>query len=320
MKNHDEMYQSLLSRYEEYQEKKQGSVRTIKRFVPVLAGFSLCAILGFGYWNHSQKLPKIPTRSEVIHEQTTEDYDQTTTALKNELTAQISDQTKPGSVSAPFSDSETECMNQATETQAVVTDSSAATATELITTKQTDIQTTAPIVTESQLTTTSPKNNVTEPPDTEITTAIHSNDHTMSAPIIRLYRSAAVSETQYTEMIKDEVVRIETDFNPVMSNWSGIGILLEFDSKDYPITLSTNNGHFTEWNIETGMGTVTNVGTTYNIGNKGYVFWTPDQLDFTEGFESEILIMGNHNEQSVEMGKIVVNMSDQHTLYAVLKE
>lgn len=161
----------------------------------------------------------------------------------------------------------------------------------------------------------------TQPTDTTTQTPTEDNDiTTMSSLIIRLYNSAAASETQYTEIKKNEVVKIETDYNPIMSNRSGIGILLEFDSKGFPITLSTNNGHFTEWNIETGMGTIQNVGTTYDIGNKGYVFWTPDQLDFTEDFESVIFIIGNNSEKNIEMGKIVVSMSDYHTLYAVLKE
>ena len=104
-----------------------------------------------------------------------------------------------------------------------------------------------------------------------------------------------------------------------MSDWSGIGILLEFESKDYPITLSTNEGHFTTWDKEDGSGIVTNVGKTYDIGNNGYIFWTPDNLSYSEDFESEILIMGENNDKSIEVGKIVINMNDKHTLSAVLK-
>ena len=137
-------------------------------------------------------------------------------------------------------------------------------------------------------------------------------------PIIKLYHSAKIGESQYTEMKKDEIVKIETDFNPIMSDMSGIGILLEFESKDYPITLSTNEGHFTTWDKDKGMGVVTNVGNTYNIGNNGYIFWTPDNLNFDESFESEIIIIGDDDDESIEIGKIVITQNDYYALSAVL--
>ncbi len=55
MKNHNEMYQSLLSRYEEYQEKKKKRALIIKRTVPVLASFCFAVVLGLGIY---AKLPK----------------------------------------------------------------------------------------------------------------------------------------------------------------------------------------------------------------------------------------------------------------------
>jgi hypothetical protein len=152
--------------------------------------------------------------------------------------------------------------------------------------------------------------------DTEVTNNVVES---IIAPKIKLYKSNSPEELEYTEMKKGEVVSIETDYNPVMSDWSGIGILLEFESKDYPITLSTNEGHFTTWDKEKGSGIVTNVGKTYDIGKSGYIFWTPDNLNFDEDFESDILIIGEKNGKSIEVGKIVINMNDKHTLSAVLK-
>ena len=152
--------------------------------------------------------------------------------------------------------------------------------------------------------------------DTEVTNNVVEN---IIAPKIRLYKSNSPEELQYTEMKKGKVVSIETDYDPVMSNWSGIGILLEFESKDYPITLSTNEGHFTTWDKEGGSGIVTNVGQTYDIGNSGYIFWTPDDLSYSEDYESEIMIAGVNNGKCIEVGKIVINMTDEHTLSAVLK-
>lgn len=119
-------------------------------------------------------------------------------------------------------------------------------------------------------------------------------------PQIKIYHSASVSDAKYTEMKVDEVVSIETDYNPAMSDWSGIGILLEFESKDYPITLSTNEGHFTTWDIEEGSGPIENVGKTYNIGNEGYIFWTPDNLHYDENYVSEILIRSRQDRYKYE--------------------
>ena len=127
------------------------------------------------------------------------------------------------------------------------------------------------------------------------------------------------SESSEIEPELGDIVSIKTPYRPAMSDWSGIGILLEFDSKDYSITLSTNEGHFTTWDIETGDGVVTNVGKTYDVGNKGYIFWTPDNLHYDEKFESEILVIGEKNGKSIEVGKIVINMNDKNTLSAVIK-
>ena len=69
MKNHNEMYQSLLSRYDEYQEKKSRRRLIVKRTVPVLACFCFSVILGFGFWKHRSIKP--PTASVAVTEETT---------------------------------------------------------------------------------------------------------------------------------------------------------------------------------------------------------------------------------------------------------
>ena len=115
-----------------------------------------------------------------------------------------------------------------------------------------------------------------------------------------------------------DMVSIKTPYRPAMSDWSGIGILLEFDSKDYSITLSTNEGHFTTWDIETGDGVVTNVGKTYDIGNSGYIFWTPDDLKYSSDFVSEITVKGKNGDAQIELGKIYVTMADNGDLTALL--
>lgn len=87
MKNNDEMYQSLLSRYEEYQQKKKKRLLVIGRVVPALACFCLAVILGLGYWNHNSGLPIIPEHPEIIEATTVSTAEitqsaQTTTDIK----------------------------------------------------------------------------------------------------------------------------------------------------------------------------------------------------------------------------------------------
>lgn len=72
MKNYDEMYQSVLSKYDEYLEKKRKRIRTFKRTAPVLACFCLTLVLGVGYWDHFKNLPHIPVQPNIIEEPTTE--------------------------------------------------------------------------------------------------------------------------------------------------------------------------------------------------------------------------------------------------------
>ena len=81
MKNHNEMYQSLLSRYEEHQEKKNRRIRMIRLTVPVLACFCLTIVLGLGYWNNFHKLQDIPGQSGIIEETATEATEAVTSAV-----------------------------------------------------------------------------------------------------------------------------------------------------------------------------------------------------------------------------------------------
>ena len=80
MKNNDEMYQSLLSRYEEYQQKKKKRLLVIGRVVPALACFCLAIILGLGYWKHNSGLPIIPEQPEIIEATTVSTAEITQTA------------------------------------------------------------------------------------------------------------------------------------------------------------------------------------------------------------------------------------------------
>ena len=109
MKNHNEMYQSLLSRYNEHQEKKIKRIRTIRRTVPVLACFCLTIALGVGYWDHFRTLPHIPVQPNIIEEPTSEIPEITTTASTDaNTTINSGTPSEPASTTAPTSNSETE--------------------------------------------------------------------------------------------------------------------------------------------------------------------------------------------------------------------
>lgn len=79
MKNDDEMYQSVLSKYAKYQEKKKKHFRMLRYTVPILASFCFAIIIGFGLWGKLEKLPDVP-KSPDITDETAVDTINTTTA------------------------------------------------------------------------------------------------------------------------------------------------------------------------------------------------------------------------------------------------
>ncbi len=134
MKNYDEMYQSVLSKYDEYLEKKKKRIRTIRRTVPALACFCLTIVLGVGYWDHFKNLTQIPVQPNIIEEPTLEIPD-TTTATTSNTPIQTEIKTELASTTAPVQSSEVEHIT-----------STAATQTETITTVATNVE--SAIVTE----------------------------------------------------------------------------------------------------------------------------------------------------------------------------
>lgn len=163
MKNDDQMFQSVLSRRNEYQERRKRRILTIKHSAPFWACFCLCAVLGLGYWNHFRKLLGIPVQPDVIDE-TTLEVPETTTSTESENTSktQITKQTDHISTTASIQ----------TQTTAAVTDASESPVTQQVTGKQTEMQASATthLVTEPPPTTTvSSSNNVTTAIQTDIT-------------------------------------------------------------------------------------------------------------------------------------------------------
>ena len=89
MKNHYEMYQSLLSRYDAYQEKKQRRMRIVRRTVPVAACFCFTVVLGLGVWHHRASLPDVPVKPEVVTETTAESTITNTEAISALVTEPV---------------------------------------------------------------------------------------------------------------------------------------------------------------------------------------------------------------------------------------
>ena len=90
MKNDDQMFQSVLSRRNEYRERKNKRVRAIRRTVPVFACFCLIVALGVGYWNHFRNLPPIPVQPSAIENSTIEKTETSASSIPNISLAFIS--------------------------------------------------------------------------------------------------------------------------------------------------------------------------------------------------------------------------------------
>ena len=93
MKNDEQMYESVLSRYERYLETRRTRARMIRRTVPVLACFCLAVVLGVGYQRQLRDLPPIPTVPPV-----TEETAITSINTTMETTVQTDGQARPASV------------------------------------------------------------------------------------------------------------------------------------------------------------------------------------------------------------------------------
>ena len=117
-----------------------------------------------------------------------------------------------------------------------------------------------------------------------------------------------------------DIVTIKTEYNPAMSDWSGIGILLEFDSPEYDISLEAADGHFLDWEIKEGSGTISNEGKSCDIGKSGYTFWASDNFGYPDGYETEITVNGTSGGRQVELGKIYISQINGMTFAASLEK
>lgn len=182
MKNYDEMYQSVLSKYDEYLEKKKKRIRMIRRTVPVLACLCLTIGLGIGYRDHFIDLMHPPKQPEIVDDITTVTPDTTTnnTTIRTENTAEPVTTTLP--VHSSVSDRNT--STKTAHTQAVTNvETKSSMKTEQVTEKPTE--TPVPVTTAAAVQTAASTEPTTALPiqttkDVTVTTA----DHGKETPVI----------------------------------------------------------------------------------------------------------------------------------------
>lgn len=154
MKNYDEMYQSVLSKYDEYLEKKRKRIRTIRRTAPILACLCLTIAFGVGYRDHFKDLLHPPKQPDIIEEATTETPNTTTSATSSN-TIRTENTAEPVTTTLPVRSSGTEnnTSTKTAHTQAVTNvETKSSMKTEQVTDKPTD--TPVPVTTAAVIQTT----------------------------------------------------------------------------------------------------------------------------------------------------------------------
>ena len=166
MKSDHEMYQSLLSRYDEYQEKKKKRFRIIRFTAPAIACFCLAVSFGIGYYKNYVRLDEIAVKP--IADNTTETQSTAVSTTKQSVTTVTAKTTMAASVA----------MTEKAETQPPVSDiaeyepdtesdheilSEAETSVPTEQTEKTVVSTTAAVTTEAVTAETAPTEDVTEP-------------------------------------------------------------------------------------------------------------------------------------------------------------
>lgn len=126
MKSHDEMYQSLLSRYDDYQKKKKQRIIITRRIVSLAACFTVI-FSGYQIWNNISKNPlKPPVIDEVsdINGETNTDFTETATINSGTTYSKQKDvtvTTKTQQTNTETSMSTTYTESQQTETHPLTT-------------------------------------------------------------------------------------------------------------------------------------------------------------------------------------------------------
>ncbi|WP_295067902.1 dockerin type I repeat-containing protein [Ruminococcus sp.] len=136
------------------------------------------------------------------------------------------------------------------------------------------------------------------------------------APVIKLSTVIPQKGSEYVELKPYE--SMASSYNPVLSSLDGIGVWFEFESEKYPLTLTADKGTFKTYTYKSGgIGTVDEVGSTYEVGKSGSVSWVPDDISIPIGYEAKIKVTGDDNGKSVDLGTLVVNKNPNSSESAV---
>ena len=136
------------------------------------------------------------------------------------------------------------------------------------------------------------------------------------APVIKLSTVIPQKGTEYVEMKPYE--SMASSYDPVLSSLDGIGVWFDFRSEKYPITLTADKGTFKTYTYKSGgIGTVNEVGSTYEVGKSGSVSWVPDDISIPIGYEAKIKITGDDNGKSVDLGTLIINKNPNSSESAV---
>lgn len=132
MKNDNDMYMSLLSRYNEYQEKKKARIRIIRHTAPVTASLCFSAVFAFLLWDNFSKLPSMPITQDITDEYVADTFVTTTiSAAEHHSSSQTTMAAGIASANTTVTRSETKVV---TATEGCQTQTTASTATNIATT------------------------------------------------------------------------------------------------------------------------------------------------------------------------------------------
>lgn len=141
----------------------------------------------------------------------------------------------------------------------------------------------------------------------------------MGSLTVRMFKSNDINEDEYYQIGTKDPVKILSNYDPASSSSTGIGIHFEFSYGDGEIKLIADHGSFRTWNPESGCGTVEDVGTEYNISEKGDIFWAPklEEINTIQDSKIKVIVMASNQNAMLTSIKIY-SEDDGKTFCAIL--
>lgn len=136
-------------------------------------------------------------------------------------------------------------------------------------------------------------------PDDSKTAETSSSDTLMQGTItpnpalsVKVYASSSSDEQRYSTITSKTPVKIDTNFDPLSSSSTGVGIHFEFEYPQGEITIIAEHGTFKNWNQE-GDGTISDLGNKYVFMEKGDIYWSPtfEELSTLQTTHIKVMVM-----------------------------